>query len=80
MRQADLAGLDVYLRVFENLGPHLYSSSDPPEVLRAAVAKGHTGADVGRGMYEWADGEAEALVGKRNEWLIRLLREDRVST
>jgi 3-hydroxybutyryl-CoA dehydrogenase len=80
MRQADLAGLDVYLRVFENLGPHLYSSSEPPKLLTAAVANGQTGADVGRGMFDWADGEAEAIVRRRNEWLIRMLREDQRST
>jgi hypothetical protein len=31
-------------------------------------------------MFDWADGEAEAIVRRRNEWLIRMLREDQRST
>ncbi len=77
MRQADMAGLDVYRQIFKYLGPDLESSGDPPGLLDLAVAAGHTGAREGRGFFEWEPGEAERYTAERNEALIRLLRNDR---
>ncbi len=77
MRQADMAGLDVYQQIFKYLGPDLESSGDPPGLLDLAVAAGHTGAREGKGFFDWEPGEAERYTTERNEALIGLLRKDR---
>ncbi len=76
-RQADMAGLDVYQRIFEYLGADLNVSPDQPEALVEKVAAGHIGAATGRGMYTWEPGELEAHTERRNAELVRLLRADR---
>ncbi len=77
MRQADMAGLDVYRQIFTYLGPDLDSSVEPPTVLEEAVAAGHTGAREGQGLLTWEPGEFERYVNARNEALIQALRDDR---
>lgn len=77
MRQADMAGLDVYHQIFKYLGPDLESSGDPPGLLGLAVAAGHTGARAGKGLFDWEPGEADRYKTERNEALIRSLRQDR---
>ena len=79
MRQADMAGLDVYRQIFRYLGPDLESSGDPPTVVDKAVSAGHTGAREGQGLFTWQPGEADHYTAKRNDTLIRLLRADRSS-
>jgi len=77
MRQADMAGLDVYRQIFTYLGPDLDASAEPPAFLEEAVAAGHTGAREGRGLFTWEPGEFERYVAARNEALIQALRKDR---
>ncbi len=77
MRQADMAGLDVYRQIFTYLGPDLDSSDEPPAFLEKTVAAGHTGAREGRGLFTWEPGEFERYVAARNEALIQALQKDR---
>lgn len=77
MRQADMAGLDVYRQIFTYLGPDLDSSDEPPAFLEKAVAAGHTGAREGRGLFTWEPGDFEQYVAARNDALIQALRKDR---
>lgn len=77
MRQADMAGLDVYRQIFTYLGPDLDASAEPPAFLEKVVAAGHTGAREGRGLFAWEPGEFERYVAARNEALIQALRKDR---
>lgn len=77
MRQADMAGLDVYRQIFTYLGPDLDAGAEPPAFLEEAVAAGHTGAREGRGLFTWEPGEFERYVAARNDALIEALRKDR---
>ncbi len=77
MRQADMAGLDVYRQIFTYLGPDLDASVEPPAFLEKTVAAGHTGAREGRGLFTWEPGEFERYVAARNEALIQALQKDR---
>ena len=77
MRQADMAGLDVYRQIFTYLGPDLDASDEPPAFLEKTVAAGHTGAREGRGLFTWEPGEFERYVSARNEALIQALQKDR---
>jgi len=79
MRQADLAGLDVYNQIFKYLGPDLNASPAPPRILAQALADGRRGAVAGQGMYAWSAGEADTFIQRRNAWLVRLLRDDRAA-
>jgi 3-hydroxybutyryl-CoA dehydrogenase len=66
----DLAGLDVTLRVMEELLPSMASATDPPRAMRDAVAAGRLGVKSGAGIYDWTtegvraarEGIARALV------------------
>jgi 3-hydroxybutyryl-CoA dehydrogenase len=51
---ADLAGLDVTLRVMEELLPSLASEREPPPMLRDAVAAGRLGVKTVAGLYDWS--------------------------
>jgi len=76
---ADLGGLDVYLRVCDNLLPQIQSSTKTPKVLKDLVAQGHWGIKTGRGFYDYqvdfSKGELDSVIQKRDtEFLERLKR------
>ncbi|KPK85566.1 MAG: hypothetical protein AMJ94_18950, partial [Deltaproteobacteria bacterium SM23_61] len=59
---ADLGGLDLWLRVCENLLPQIQSSTEPSQALRRLVSQGHTGIKSGKGFYDYqSDFSKEAL-------------------
>jgi 3-hydroxybutyryl-CoA dehydrogenase len=51
---ADLGGLDLWLRVAENLLAQIQSSMEPPKALQRLVSQGHTGIKSGQGFYDYA--------------------------
>ena len=51
---ADLGGVDLWLRVSENLLPQIQSSIEPPKALQRLVSQGHTGIKSGKGFYDYA--------------------------
>lgn len=57
---ADMAGLDVNLRVMEELLPSMAAGSDPPRMLQDAVATGRLGTKSLAGIYEWTEASARA--------------------
>ena len=50
---ADFGGIDIWLKVCENLLPHIQSSTDPPEALHRLVSQGHLGIKSGKGFYDY---------------------------
>lgn len=74
---ADLGGLELWLKVFENLVPQIQSSTDPPKVLQRMVSQGHLGIKSGKGFYDYAldfsKAELDGAIQKRDrEFLNRL--------
>ncbi len=73
----DLGGLQLWLKVMENLLPRIRSATEPPETLKTLVSQGHTGIRSGQGFYDYSadgsEGEVEAIIRKRDrEFLQRL--------
>ena len=74
--KADIAGLPLMASICRFIFPTLDNSA-APEQLDRLVAEGRTGSKAGRGVYEWRDGEARALISARNAEVIRHLQRMR---
>jgi len=53
LRLTDVVGLDVRLAIAEYLAGELGPHFEPPELLRAKVARGELGKKTGQGFYRW---------------------------
>ncbi len=67
---ADLGGIQVFLKVAEQLFPNLASATEGIDTLATLVEAQRLGARSGRGFYEWTDDRREA-VAKRWQSLAR---------
>lgn len=75
LQVSDLAGLDVYLGVYDYLADRC---GDPwyeaPQLLRELVSEGRTGVKSLAGVYEYSSDEADRLRAERDRLLYRHLR------
>jgi 3-hydroxybutyryl-CoA dehydrogenase len=76
---ADLGGLELWLKVAENLLPQIQSSTDPPKALQSLVSHGHFGIKTGKGFYDYAvdfsKAELDAAVQKRDREFLNRLKQ-----
>lgn len=72
----EAAGWDLTLAVADQLFPAIDRSSEPPQSLRAKVARGELGLKAGKGFYEWTPEEAAALRRRIGEGLAAIGRLD----
>ena len=76
---ADLGGLELWLKVAENLLPQIQSSTDPPKALQRLVSQGHFGIKTGKGFYDYAvdfsKAELDAAVQKRDREFLNRLKQ-----
>jgi 3-hydroxyacyl-CoA dehydrogenase len=73
----DLGGLQLWLKVVENLLPEIESSPDVPAVLKRLTSAGHDGVKSGKGFYDYAvdfteDDLDQAIKKRDREFLMRL--------
>lgn len=73
----DLGGLQLWLRVVENLLPEIESSQDVPAVLKRLTSEGHDGVKSGKGFYDYevdftGDDLDQAIQKRDREFLMRL--------
>jgi 3-hydroxybutyryl-CoA dehydrogenase len=74
----DLAGVRIWLKVCENLLPHLQSSIDPPKALQSLVSQGREGIKSGKGFYDYtldfSEGGLDKVIQKRDQEFLNRLK------
>lgn len=73
LEQRDLSGLDVNLKVADNLYPFLEDSKVPLKLHREKVEAGHVGLKAGRGFYDWSNCRQEEVMAKKNRQMMSVL-------
>jgi 3-hydroxybutyryl-CoA dehydrogenase len=71
----DLSGVDLILAISEYLYKELDCSKGPSSILKEKVSKGQLGVKSGKGFYDWTKEKAASVIKKRDEHLIRILKE-----
>ena len=71
----DMAGLDIYHRVSQYLYKHLDNAESPPPMVDQKVRKNELGLKSGKGFYDYAGIDTQALMGERIRKLLLLLKD-----
>eukprot|EP00026_Physarum_polycephalum_P012938 Phypoly_transcript_13289.p1 GENE.Phypoly_transcript_13289~~Phypoly_transcript_13289.p1 ORF type:complete len:334 (+),score=72.40 Phypoly_transcript_13289:84-1004(+) len=74
MQVADMAGLDIYAKTHNVMFPSLSNATSCP-LLDKMVAEGKLGAKSNEGFYKWEGGLFDQVKGKRDNELVRRLKE-----
>lgn len=74
LEKIDLAGLQLVHDVAAYLFPAL-DCSTRPELLRQMLDEGATGAEQGKGFYDWDASKREAVLRRRNAEVVRHLKK-----
>ncbi len=69
---ADMAGLDVYVDIYDTLERGLGAAFSAPDLLREHVERGELGVKSGRGFLELSQAEADELIDRRNRAYVEL--------
>lgn len=70
---SDMAGLDVWHAIANNLYPLISDAKAPQTLLAEHAANGELGVKSGRGFYEWTPEQAAAALARRDAELLRHL-------
>ena len=73
---ADMGGLDVFASISDYLFKDLSNADQSSEKLKELVAKRHFGQKNGEGFYLWDEQFTAEMNHKREDQLIRFLKED----
>lgn len=74
LEHQDMVGLDLALAVQESVTPDLCREPAPGTLLRTLVERGELGAKTGSGLYDWSHRDPQALIRRRDECVLHLLK------
>ncbi|MCX8177984.1 MAG: 3-hydroxyacyl-CoA dehydrogenase family protein [Candidatus Bathyarchaeota archaeon] len=70
----DLGGMDTFLYAYTYLYNTLGEKFKPPDLLKSKVESGELGIKTGRGFYIYEGKSVDAVLKRRDEWLIEQLK------
>jgi 3-hydroxybutyryl-CoA dehydrogenase len=70
----DIVGLDMCVGIVDYVTRDLNNRPGAPELMRELVREGKLGAKAGRGFYDWSSKSADEVKGRRDAFLIDVLR------
>ena len=76
MEHADVVGLDMVLAIQEYLCSSLCNADEPARILRQKAADGDFGRKSGKGFYDWSKRDAQAVIDRRDNFLLELLKAE----
>ena len=71
LKQRDINGLSMHVRVASHLWKELAGWEEPLAYLQAMVERGETGLDSGKGYYDWSGQDPTEVRSEKDEHLIR---------
>jgi 3-hydroxybutyryl-CoA dehydrogenase len=74
---ADLVGLELVKAVQDYVIPDLGKAQGAAAIHNEKIAKGESGAKVGKGFLDWPAGKAEQVRARRDAFLMEFLRLER---
>jgi 3-hydroxybutyryl-CoA dehydrogenase len=77
LEHADAVGLDLVKSVQDYVLPALRNETFADPLLTQKVQEGNLGAKSGRGFYDWTVRDMGAAKARRDEFLIRFLRDEK---
>jgi 3-hydroxybutyryl-CoA dehydrogenase len=76
---ADLGGLDLWVKVYENLAGEICSSTELPAVVKKMVEEGNWGIKTGKGFYDYkvdfSKGELDEAIRRRDREFLKRLKD-----
>ena len=73
IEQKDLSGLKIHADAQKSIVPALFHNHAPNPMLQAMVARGESGLAAGRGFYDWAGCDVEAVRKQASAQLTKLV-------
>lgn len=73
IQQKDISGLKIHAEAQASIVPELFHSGVPNPMLQSMVARGETGLGAGRGFYDWAGCDVDAVRRQASAQLSALL-------
>jgi 3-hydroxybutyryl-CoA dehydrogenase len=74
---ADLVGLELVKAVQDYVVPDLSKVEGASPIHNQKIAKGETGAKVGKGFLDWPPGKADQVRTRRDGFIMEFLRLER---
>ncbi len=71
---ADAVGLEMVLAIDDYVAKDLYNKPQAPDLLKQMVARGETGARAGKGFYNWSEKDFEAVIERRDQFVLEMVR------
>ena len=77
LEHVDAVGLDICGPVQNTVLPEISARQDASPLFNEQMDKGNLGYKTGRGFYSWAQKDMDALVKRRNEFIVHALKKIR---